>query len=313
MSIWLTNLADVLRAAGLPVVEMPGWQAAAYPKYGGFIEPPSHVMVHHTASNPGTDPHGDLNYIINSHPLRPICQLYLSRSGTFYVVAAGRCCTNGAGSSAPWNGGVPDGQMNHHAIAIEAANQGTGERWPDAQIHSYVHGVAALCKAYNIPNKHVRAHHEWAPGRKIDPAGQSPYAVGSAKWDMNKFRADVAAVATGPTTPQEPEMQYLDPPHRIDTRVSGVPLKANVPQRFAVMMGGSAVLLNITAIPLNPNNGYVVAYNDTHDTPPNNSNVNFSGGKVIANLALVPTNQGWIKVMASQDCHLILDTQGFTA
>jgi N-acetylmuramoyl-L-alanine amidase len=313
MSIWLTNLAEVLRNAGLPVQELINWKTAAFPSWGGFEEPPSHIMCHHTASNPSTDPSGDLNYITVTHPLKPICNLYLSRSGTFYVVAAGQVCTNGAGSSKPWNGGVPDDTMNLHAISIEAANNGIGERWSDAQIHSYVHGVAALCKAYNIPNSHVRAHFEWAPSRKIDPAGQSPYATGSFKWDMNKFRADVAAVNSVTPPSKEHEVEPLDPPYRTDTRdPGGVPLSAGEIRRLAVMMGGKTVMINFTVVPLNDRAGVLTAFNDIHATPPKTSNVNWDHGDITANTSLVPTNGGWIKVVASQPCHLVTDTQGYT-
>lgn len=308
MTIFLTSLAEVLRHAGLPVVEEEGWKTAAFPKWGGYTQAPTHVMVHHTASNPGTDPTGDLYYIRVSNPLAPICNLYLSRSGIFYVVAAGQVCTNGAGSSKPWNGGVPDDAMNHYAISIEAANNGVGEPWPYDQTFNYVKGVAALCQAYDIPVDHVRAHFEWAPTRKIDPAGQSPYATGSAKWDMNHFRADVAKFLSE----EGDEMKPLDPPYRTDTRDNNTPLKAGEIRRLAVMFGGTSVLVNLTVVPLNNEAGYLVAFNDVHDTPPKASNVNWGGGRITANTALVPTNDGWIKVMATQPCHLITDTQGYT-
>lgn len=325
MSIWLTELADVLRAGGVNVIELPGWQKAAYPKWGGFSQRPTHVMCHHTASNPGTDPKGDIAFITQTHPLKPICNLYLSRSGTYYVIAAGQVCTNGAGTSKAWNGGVPDDAMNHYAISIEAANNGVGEPWPYTQILAYIDGVAALCAGYGIPVEHVRAHHEWAPGRKIDPAGQSPYALGGAKWNMDQFRSDVnsaidvlttVSYPPTPTTPppssQEPEMRPLDPPHRVDTRVDNTPLQAGEIRRFAVMMGGSSVLANITVVPQNSAGGYLVAFNDAHDAPPNAASVNWNGNNITGNLAYVPTNGGWIKVMATQPCHVVIDTVGYT-
>lgn len=319
MSIWLTSMGNVLRSAGLSVIEMPGWQTAANPNLGGFVEPPSYIMCHHTASNPNTDPNGDLNYI-QFHFGHALASLYLSRTGTFYVIAAGRVATNGAGSSTPWNGGVPDDMMNHYAISIEAANTGIGEPWPDIQINSYVTGVAALCTAYNIPVEHVRAHFEWAPTRKIDPAGQSPYATGRAKWNMDAFRRDVSAIVMfTPNVPIEPplsteehEMETLDPPYRTDTRNSNTPLVAGEVRRIAVMMGGKAVQINLTVVPLTNESGFLVAFNDIHSSPPTTSNVNWSNGRITANLALIPTNGGWIKVMATQKCHLITDTQGYT-
>lgn len=107
-------------------------------------------------------------------------------------------------------------------------------------------------------------------------------------------------------------MQTLDPPYRTDTRDSNTPLAAGEIRRIAVMMGGKAVQVNLTVIPLTTDSGFLVAFNDTHASPPKASNVNWSGGEVTANLALVPTNGGWIKVMATRPCHLITDTQGYT-
>ena len=83
--------------------------------------------------------------------------------------------------------------MNMYALSVEAANDGVGEPWPAAQTNSLIAGTAALCYAYGISVEHVRAHHEWSPGRKIDPAGNSPWAIGANKWNMGAFRADLKA------------------------------------------------------------------------------------------------------------------------
>jgi hypothetical protein len=187
----LLDLADVCRSAGLDVAEEPGWQVRA--RNGGRpyqAGRPSHVMVHHTASAPANDGARDVHYICHGSHVAPIANLYLSRTGRVTVCAAGPTNTNGAGSSVAWGRPVPADQMNVHAIGIEAANTGTGERWPAVQCDAYVALVAALCRAYAIPIGHVRAHHEWAAGRKIDPAGPSPWAD-SGSWDMDRFRGDV--------------------------------------------------------------------------------------------------------------------------
>jgi hypothetical protein len=90
-------------------------------------------------------------------------------------------------------------------IGIEAGNDGVGERWPDVMQDSYVVGVAALAGAYGISPAHVYSHHEWAPSRKIDPAGPSRFGSVNVNhsWDMGRFRAAVAerrgtTVAPGP-------------------------------------------------------------------------------------------------------------------
>jgi hypothetical protein len=93
--------------------------------------------------------------------------------------------------------------MNSHAIGIEAANGGTGEPWPEVQQAAYRALCASLCDAYGIGVAQIHAHFEYAPSRKIDPAGSSAYAVGSASWNMATFRSDVAG--TGPGTPHPPD------------------------------------------------------------------------------------------------------------
>ncbi len=198
----LLDLADVCRSAGLAVREEPGWQqrsrrsnAQEYPAGG-----PTTVMVHHTASPPHTDGQPDVNYICYNSPVKPIANLYLSRSGEVWVTAAGPTNTNGSGHDW-WGGGVPDNSMNTYAIGIEAANRGTGEVWPGVQQDAYVKLCAALCDRYAIPVGQVRSHFEWAPSRKNDPAGESRYARGAAKWDMNLFRSDVFHALNQPLPP----------------------------------------------------------------------------------------------------------------
>jgi N-acetyl-anhydromuramyl-L-alanine amidase AmpD len=210
---WLTDLADVLRKAGLKVQETDGWKTRSFPNWPGYeAGAPTHVMVHHTASKPATDGAADVNYIINAKPWGGvICNLYLDRKGQWWVIAAGRSATNGGGVDT-WGGGVPKDLMNFYAIGIEAANDGAGEAWPKVQTDSYVKGVAALCKAYHIPVAHVRAHAEWSPGRKIDPAGPSPWAA-SGTWNMNAFRNSVTvALGQQPSPNQQPSPAPVKPP-----------------------------------------------------------------------------------------------------
>jgi N-acetyl-anhydromuramyl-L-alanine amidase AmpD len=169
-------------------------------------------MVHHTASPPSTDGNTDIQFILHGAPYSPICNLYLDRKGTFHVIAAGRTATNGEGHDS-WGGGVPQDMMNFYAISIEAANNGVGEKWPVAQTSNYVKGVAALCAAYKIPVAHVRAHAEWSPGRKIDPAGPSPWSADAHTWNMNAFRSSVTvAMGLHPATPH-PSIGIFDPVH----------------------------------------------------------------------------------------------------
>ena len=124
----------------------------------------------------------------------PLSNLCLDRDGVWWCLAGGATNTNGKGGPID---NVPADSMNTYALGIEA-NGGYGEPWPSVQTSSYTQGVRALIDAYGIA--HVRAHFEWAPDRKIDPAGPSPWATGSTSWDMDAFRADLAA----PTPEPEP-------------------------------------------------------------------------------------------------------------
>jgi len=221
-SRYLTDLAAVLRAYGLTVHEQDGWQNRA--RGSGGYEPgrPTHVMVHHTASGPSSDPYGDVSYITSGADAAPLANLYLSRTGQVWVIAAGATNTNGSGSDS-WGGGVPVDSMNTHAIGIEAANAGTGEPWPQAQTDAYLTICRALCAAYSIPNPHhVRGHAEWSPGRKIDPAGPPRWADGSETWRMDDYRTDVALDEPTPPTPTPiPDPQEYDMAFMIRDRDTG--------------------------------------------------------------------------------------------
>lgn len=300
MEFWLSNLDVVLRKAGLTVVETPGWETRAYPKWGGFAQKPTHVMVHHTASN--TSVANDLNYIL-TNALSPIGNIYLARDGSVHLVAAGTAVTNGAGHDS-WGGGVPDNMMNHYSIAIEAANAGTGEPWPKPQTDAYVLLCAALCQEYDIPVNHVRAHFEWAPTRKIDPAGASPWATGAAKWDMVAFRSDVAEKLDELNNNLEDNMQVQNPPLRlIDTRTTA-PIGADKSITIDVPGNCKAAMINFVAVGATKN-GFVTAWGD--GARPTTSVLNYTPNGAIGNAVIVPVVAGKVNVYSSQQIHLVAD------
>lgn len=182
---YLTDLADVLRAAGLEVVELDGWQYRSRGSGGYDDGRPDHVMVHHTASPPSASGENDAWYCATGDEDAPLSNLCLDRDGVWWVLAGGATNTNGKGG--PLNG-VPADSMNTHAIGVEA-NGGYGHPWPAVQTSSYTRGVRALCDRYGC--KYVAGHAEWAPDRKVDPAGPSPWAAGNDTWNMDGFRNDV--------------------------------------------------------------------------------------------------------------------------
>jgi hypothetical protein len=196
----LVDLADVLRGAGVPVEEVDGWQFRARSGAGYAQSGPVAIIVHHTASGPGKDGQRDVQELTFECAVKPMANLYLDRGGRWWVCAAGATNTNGKGGPL---GPLPTNSANSRVIGIEAGNNGVGEPWPDVMQESYVVGVAALAAAYRIDAGHVYAHHEWAPSRKIDPAGPSRFGSVNryASWDMGSFRAAVAARRGGPAPP----------------------------------------------------------------------------------------------------------------
>lgn len=192
-SPWLLELADVCRAAGLRVLEYDGWETRA--RSSGAIADLMGVVVHHTASD--TTPQNDADYIARYADAAPIAQLFLDRDGVVWVIAAG--AANHAGKGGPYTtsaGVIPLDSANTRTIGIEAANTGVGEPWPTVQTDAYVRLVAALCDAYGLTVRDVLLHATWAETRKIDPAGPSPWASGSATWNLEAFRTSVAEVDT---------------------------------------------------------------------------------------------------------------------
>jgi len=166
-NLMLTDLADILRDAGLDVIEVDGWKTRGH----SAMTSVKGILVHHTAG-PATGDFPSLGVVRDgrSDLPGPLSQLGLGRSGTWFVIAAGR--SYHAGST------IDDSIYgNSNAIGIEA--EGTGlpatdsghAHWPEVQYQSYVKGVKALQKAYGVPTARVIGHKEAAvpKGRKIDP------------------------------------------------------------------------------------------------------------------------------------------------
>ena len=217
-TIFVTNLADLARATGYPVVEQVGWKTRAN-RSGGFSSLKG-VIVHHTASGPGSDGKGDAAYITLNSSTAPISNLYISRNGTIYVCAAGSC--NHGGKGGPLTtplGTIAAGRVNFEAVSIEIANLGTGaERYPEAQIDASAKICAELMKNYGWTNKDVVfAHKEWCgpgtttPGRKIDPFGDWANGLdwGSQQGRIDAFRSRVDSLLIKAPTPDGEGLRVL--------------------------------------------------------------------------------------------------------
>lgn len=232
---YLTWLADELRAAGLSVIEVDGWQYRARSSGGFASGRPVCVMEHHTASGPGSDGWPDANYICFGDEDAPIANLYVNRAGTVWVCAGGATNTNGKGQSMTFSRGtVPADSMNTWAVGIEVGNDGVGEAWPRVQVDALMltaNTVNRRCG--NLPTD-LAGHVHYSPGRKIDPARaaavEGPWqpvdmANGSGSWDLASMRAEHDARARGVPSPLE------DDPME-------VMIITSIPQRPAILRSG---------------------------------------------------------------------------
>jgi hypothetical protein len=211
---YLVELADVLRAAGVHVVEVDGWQTRAR-KSGGYAgNRPWCVMWHHTASQ--ATPDQDIAYIIGADTA-PISNLYLDRTGCVHVIAAGATNTNGKGGPQKFSRGtVPLDCMNEYAVSIEAANSGLGEPWPQVQIDAFFKASIAVTNWLGLEPTDISSHAGWTT-RKIDPATaaavQGPWRPASVNtsgtWSLDDLRHEAArraASGAAPIPPSEDDM-----------------------------------------------------------------------------------------------------------
>jgi hypothetical protein len=197
--VWLTDLPAVVADAGIAVRTWPGWETRSRSS-GGYVAVWA-IGVHHDASSPSTSTDSACSYCWETSGNRPVGAVYLARDGEVVIGAAG--ATNTQGKGGPWattQGVIPVDSGNSYVLSIEAANNGVGEPWPAVQLDAYTRLVAALSRAYRVPTVDVVAHFEWAPDRKIDPAGPPYETPGDVnrRWDMGRFRHDVDAVLEEP-------------------------------------------------------------------------------------------------------------------
>lgn len=185
-----------------------GWQTRSRSS-GDFVDVMG-VGIHHTASS--TTAARDETWCITNSPDRPIGNGLLRRDGVFRLWSVR--ATNTQGRGGPYltsRGVIPLNSGNTRMFSIEAANNGVGEPWTPEMLAAYPRICAAVIDCVNetTPGRpltagDVIAHFEWAPGRKFDPAGPSPYAFGKGLWDMDLFRRDVFTELHPPPPPPDP-------------------------------------------------------------------------------------------------------------
>jgi N-acetylmuramoyl-L-alanine amidase len=177
-----TGIAARLRAAGLRVVEVAGWQSRGSTSFN-----PRGSVNHHTAGGAsGAAP--SLNTCTYGRPglSGPLCNVMQSRepggNDVAYVVAAGRA--NHAGSGG-WKG--LSGNSSVYGLEIEhtgTAPMSEARQRIAARIHAAMfRGDPAM----------VCQHREWAPSRKIDAAEGV---------DPDRFRQWVREYQSGAVAPE---------------------------------------------------------------------------------------------------------------
>jgi hypothetical protein len=190
----IIHVAGLLRAAGLTVVEHPGWRTRSSTGEGGRFEPVG-VMMHHTAGLG----RGTLIDIVAGVK----ANFFVDRAGVFTVVSGGRANHAGNGArrvldevrqgvapsgTAKKRGLLPAVMGNGHFYGFENENLGDGKQpWPPVQVTAMARAAAALCRRHGWTANRVISHAEWLFGN-VDPLGI----------DMNAFRASVAALLAAP-------------------------------------------------------------------------------------------------------------------
>lgn len=199
---WMSWAADVLRAAGVPVIEHPGWKTRGRPRSTGRFQPRG-LLWHHDASTRGPSPYvakflAEIGRNSEGIPA-PLAPFWVCRGcnahevGTWHVLAAGRC--NHAGLGGGWGKIGPDAG---NAVTAGVETDGTtGEPMPAPMYASLVKGSAALMlRMRSNPAQLLAGHLEYAEGRKNDP---DPKVV-----PMGRGRTDVARAMLELSNPKPP-------------------------------------------------------------------------------------------------------------
>lgn len=227
---YLVELADVLRSAGLAVVEQDGWQTRARSSGGYADGRPWCVMWHHTASS--TTPENDASYCSYGSENAPVCNLLVDREGVVWVLAAGATNTNGKGEARPFSRGtVPADSMNTYAVGMEICSDGVGGAYPPAQIEACFGASLAVTAWLGLEPDDADEHSTYAVGRKIDPAtadavggSWSPSSSNSSgSWSVDDLRAELRRRSSSTPQPAPDPEEDEDMAFIILNRTTGQP------------------------------------------------------------------------------------------
>ncbi|MFC7344466.1 N-acetylmuramoyl-L-alanine amidase [Saccharopolyspora griseoalba] len=203
----LVWLVDVLRQAGLKVIETDGWRERAA---AGDPPAPIGVLQHHTATPTSPEnPAPTVGTCINGRADLdgPLCHALIGLDGVVHLIAAGRA--NHAGE-AKASGPMPAaGSGNGIYVGFEWDYQGVQQHPSREQYDAAVRATAAVLRHLNVPAEHARGHKETSVTGKVDPGHV----------DMNQFRQHVGEAMNRPN-PKPPHQQ---PPHQGQPQPPGPP------------------------------------------------------------------------------------------
>jgi hypothetical protein len=177
--------------------------------------------MHHTASPRASSLQTNLHVVTNGNGVGPgpIAQVLIWRDGACYLIADGKANHAGAGGPWGWLPLSPPGQLstaNARTVGFECVNDGVGEPWSTAQVVAMEIAAAAVLRHIGQGADRCLMHSEWAPSRKIDPAGPNSRVTlkpGSLTWAGGSFRDRVDAWLTPapppPPTPLEDRKMFV--------------------------------------------------------------------------------------------------------
>lgn len=191
------RLATVLRAAGLNVIEMPGWLDNNRNHKGAWGEVEG-VLHHHTVTRGDTpaQTRDSVALCFNGHSELPgpLCHGVIAKNGDVYLVGNGRANHAGSGDDAVLRAvlaGRPlpapvsntrDG--NRLFYGFESINLGDGtDPWPRAQVLAMQLVSVAIHREHGWGQERSLAHKEWQLG-KIDPRGPGFPSMASFRDDI---------------------------------------------------------------------------------------------------------------------------------
>lgn len=201
------NLPDLLRAAGLKVVEIDGWETRGRPPSTGEFKPVGPLNHHDARKDVVGDTADDLAWakwmFLTGRPgdglPAPLCQLSLSMEGVVYVGASGRA--NHAGAARP-SGSVAGGDGNALYAGIEWMLSGT-QTIPKVMYDAGVKVNAVLLDIFGNSEQAASCHFNTSVTGKWDigdPNGV-PYN-GHKVLDVPKFRGAIKAYRTAQKPPK---------------------------------------------------------------------------------------------------------------